>query len=102
LAACSDATTATTTDSGAVLPVTSAACSGVQTLTAGQVVTGVSGSSLCVGRVAGAAEYALIPFNGDTSLTTAAFTVTADGIVAPSASADALTSGASASLVGAG
>ena len=95
LAACSDASTSPTPPP-VVAIVPPAACAGALSLTAGQVVTAMPGSSLCIGGVASAAEYALVPFNGDTS-SVATFTVSATGVAAPGASADVLASSGASS-----
>src|SRR4051794_12778272 len=87
-AACSDAPTAATPSTTAPT-VTSAtgACTTPLSLTAGQVVTGVTGTSICVSGGTAGAEYALIPFYGTSSpRATATLDFTASGTLAPSAS----------------
>src|SRR6185295_5451620 len=98
-AACSDSPTAATPDT-TTTPVntTTSTCSGALSMSAGQVVAGVSGSSICVsGGVAGA-EYALIPFYGTTvASASTSLDFTATGTASPSA-APSLIPSASASL----
>jgi len=98
-AACSDAPTAAVQDTTKTpVNTTTSTCTGALTLTAGQVMTGVTGTSLCVsGGVAGA-EYALIPFYGTTlSSATTTLDFTAAGTASPSA-APSLIPSSSASL----
>ncbi|MDB4874190.1 MAG: Peptidase hyicolysin [Gemmatimonadetes bacterium] len=80
-----DASSTASTTTAPVVVSTNATCTSTLTLTAGQVVTGLSGTAVCVGASTSAAEYALIPFNGATAATTATFNVTATGTTAPSA-----------------
>ena len=98
-AACSDAPTAATPDTTTPpVSTTTNTCSGALSMSAGQVMAGVSGTSICVsGGVAGA-EYALIPFYG-TTLASATTTLdfTAGGTASPSA-APSLIPSASASF----
>lgn len=98
-AACSDAPTAATPDTTATpVNTTTSTCSGALSMSAGQVMAGVSGSSICVsGGVAGA-EFALIPFYGTTvASATTTLDFTAGGTASPSA-APSLIPSASASL----
>jgi hypothetical protein len=86
VAGCSDAPTAATPDTTSA-PVTTAArtCTGALTLTAGQVMPGVSGTSICLSGGASGAEYALIPFYGTTlSSATTTLDFTASGTASPS------------------
>jgi hypothetical protein len=69
-AACSTTTVAAST---------TVSCTSPLTLTLGQVIAGLSGSSVCVTASTAAAEYALIPFNGATTSTTATFDVSSFG-----------------------
>src|SRR4051812_32141605 len=78
-AACSDAPTASFIDTTHIAPSTTSACASPITLTAGQVMPAVSGTNVCVSAGTGSAEFALIPFNGATSSTTATFDVVANG-----------------------
>jgi hypothetical protein len=97
--ACSDAPTAATPDTNSTpVNTTASTCANALSLTAGQVMAGVSGSSICVnGGVAGA-EYALIPFYGTTlSSATTTLDFTASGTASPSL-APSLIPSASASL----
>ena len=108
IAACSDAPTAAPVDTTPkVVNQTSNACTNPLTLNAGQVIAGVTGTSICVSGGASGAEYALIPYYGSaqsnlsTTLDfTAAGTVPpgASASLAPSASASFDVSGASTPL----
>ena len=69
--ACTDATTAATGTNATVS--NNPSCSATLTLSAGQVSAGVTGNTLCVAAGTSAAEYALIPFNGQASSAPAAF-----------------------------
>lgn len=101
LAACSDSTT-TAPPTATPTTNTTVDCGASLGLTVGQVVTGLTGTTLCLNTTTAAAEYALIPFNGATSSTTATFTVNATGTTAPSAAPDLIaTTGASFDLLGA-
>ena len=65
IAACSDAPTAAPVDTTPkVVNQTSNACTNPLTLNAGQVIAGVTGTSICVSGGASGAEYALIPYYG--------------------------------------
>ena len=87
VAACSDATTATSNPSTPTTNTT-ANCPSSLSLSVGQVVTGLTGTTMCLNATTSAAEYALIPFNGSTTSSTANFSVTAAGTSAPSAAPD--------------
>jgi hypothetical protein len=86
LAACSESGSSLPTETPAVT-TTTGACSVSQTLNAGQVVTGISGSSVCIGGVGASAEYALVAFNS-AATSSATFTVSATDVTTPSASTD--------------
>jgi hypothetical protein len=98
-AACSDAPTAAAPDTAsAPVNTTANACTGALTLTAGQVMPGVSGTSICVSGGTAGAEYALIPFYGTTfASATTTLDFTASGTATPSA-APSLIPSVSASL----
>ena len=89
ISACSDASTAPSVDTTPkVVNQTSNACTNPLTLNAGQVIAGVTGTSICVSGGASGAEYALIPYYGATqSQLSTTLDFTALGTVAPSASA---------------
>ncbi|MDB4892506.1 MAG: Peptidase hyicolysin [Gemmatimonadetes bacterium] len=89
LESCSDASTSSVTTGAAQNGSVPTTCAAAQTLSPGQVVTGLSGSSVCVGGIATAAEYALVAFNGAPTAT-ATFNVSATGVTAPSASTSAI------------
>ncbi len=92
-AACSDSSSGSTTSP--TTPTTSnssVTCTSPLTLSVGQVMSGLTGSSFCVTGAAGTAEYALIPFNGSTVDGTAAFNVVAAGTASPSAFPDLIAS----------
>ena len=95
VSACSSASDSPITTPGGTT-TTTLTCTGAQTLSAGQVVTGLSGSSACVGGVSASAEYALVAFNSDTSRTST-FSVSGTNVATPSASSNLIpTSGAGA------
>lgn len=99
--ACSDSSAATS-PTPTPTPNTTVDCPATLSLTVGQVVTGVTGTRLCLNAATSAAEYALIPFNGSTTSTTASFSVTAAGTTAASASPTLIASaGASFDVLGA-
>jgi hypothetical protein len=102
-AACgSDASSSGTTTPTNPVTTTTVACSTPQTLAVGQVITGLSGTSLCVGGAANA-QYALIPFNSTTVATNASFSVDASGTTTPSSLPNAIpTTGASLDLISGG
>ncbi|MEO7084524.1 MAG: hypothetical protein ABI442_12605 [Gemmatimonadaceae bacterium] len=85
---------------------TTIACSTPQSLSVGQVLTGVSGTTLCVGGVSSAsAQYTLIPYNNSTATgdATASFSVAATGTTSPSSLPDLISSnGASLDLISGG
>jgi hypothetical protein len=83
-AACSDSKTPAPTGPTPTTNTT-ADCPSLLTLNVGQVVTGLTGSTICLNATTSAAEYALIPFNGSTTSGTASFSLTAAGTSAPSA-----------------
>jgi hypothetical protein len=91
LAACSESATSSLVQSPVVATTVPATCTPTQTLSAGQVVTGIIGSSICVGGVAAPAEFALVAFNSAAS-SSASFTVSATDVATPSASTDLITS----------
>ncbi len=95
-AACSDAGTPTNPVVAPVVAPTT--CTTPQTLAVGGVSAGMTGTSACIGGVPAAAEYALVAFNGKIVPDTSSFTVTATGATAPSAQADLLSAGSSATL----
>ena len=100
---CSDSPTAASADTTKTSNNSTSACTSPLTLTVGQVMPGVTGSSICVGGSTSGAEYALIPWYGSTS-SNASTTVnfTAVGTAAPSASADLISSrNASLDVIGA-
>jgi len=104
LNACSDAPTAANADSTKTTNNASTTCTSPLTLAVGQVMPGLSGSSICVGGGSAGAEYAFIPYYGST-VSTASTTVslTAAGTSAPSASPSLVpSSGASFDLSGSG
>jgi hypothetical protein len=86
-AACSDAPTAAVQDTTKTpVNTTTSTCNGALTLTAGQVMPGVTGTSICVSGGSAGAEYALIPFYGTTfSSATTTLDFTAAGTLSPSA-----------------
>ncbi len=98
-AACSDSPTAATPGTTATpVNTTTSTCSGALSMSAGQVVAGVSGTSICVSGGAAGAEYALIPFYGTTvAAASTSLDFTATGTASPSA-APSLIPPASASL----
>jgi hypothetical protein len=83
-AACSDSNTPAPTGPTPTTNTT-ADCPSLLTLSVGQVVTGLTGSTVCLTATTSAAEYALVPFNGSTTSGTASFSLTAAGTSAPSA-----------------
>jgi len=96
ISACSDASTGPSVDTTPkVVNQTSNACTNPLTLNAGQVIAGVTGTSICVSGGASGAEYALIPYYGSTqsSLSTT-LDFTAAGTASPSASPSLVPSGA--------
>jgi len=85
--ACSDAPTAANVNTTPTVSNQTSACTSPLTMTVGQVVAGVSGSSICVSGSTAGAEYALIPFYGTTSSrSTTSIDFTATGTSSPSAS----------------
>ena len=86
LSACAEAATSSLLESP-VVASTAVTCAPVQTLTTGQVLTGISGTRVCVGGVAAAAEYALVAFNSAPT-SSASFSVSATDVTTPSASTD--------------
>ncbi len=88
ISACSDASTAPSVDTTPkVVNQTSNACSNALTLNAGQVIAGVTGTSICVSGGASGAEYALVPYYGSTqSRLSTTLDFTAAGTASPSAS----------------
>ena len=96
--ACSDSPTATNADTTKTTNNATTTCTAPLTLTVGQVMPGITGSSVCVGGGTSGAEYALIPFYGSTvSAASTSVSFTATGTSAPSASPDLIPS-ASASF----
>jgi hypothetical protein len=103
-AGCSDSPTAATTvdTTGTTVNTTTSTCTSALSLAAGQVMTGLTGTSICVSGGAAGAEYALIPFFGTT---TAAATTTLDftetGTLSPSSAPSLIpSSGASLDVIG--
>lgn len=92
LAACSDATTSSLVGGVTVATTVPTTCSAAQTLAVGQVVTGLTGSSVCIGGISSAAEYALVAFNGSTASSSASFSVSGTDLTAPSASSSLIAS----------
>ena len=86
LSACSEAATSSLLESP-VVASTAVTCAPAETLTAGQVLTGISGTSVCVGGVAASAEYALVAFNSAPA-SSATFSISATDVTTPSASTD--------------
>src|SRR4051812_20584922 len=99
LSACSESSTSSLVESPVITTTTTATCTPAQALTAGQSITGITGTSVCVGGVSTAAEYALVAFNSAPT-SSASFTVSATDVTAPSASTD-LIAASGASLLGA-
>ncbi len=96
--ACSDATTASLSDPSTASG--SVSCSAPSTLAVGQVVTGISGTQLCLAGTTSGAEFAFIPFNTSESpdaVTSATFTF--NGTTAISSSSTSIAS-TTASLLG--
>src|SRR5689334_13874557 len=86
---CSDSPTAATADTTKTSNNATTVCAMPLTLTVGQVMPGITGSSVCVSGGSSGAEYALIPYNGSTaSLTSTTVSFTAAGTAAASASPD--------------
>ena len=91
--ACSDSPTATIADTTKTNNNSTTTCTAPLTLTVGQVMPGITASSLCVSGGTTGAEYALIPWYGSTvssASTTVSFTAT--GTSTPSASPDLISS----------
>jgi hypothetical protein len=98
LAACSDASTSSLAGGTTVSTTVPTTCSAARTLAVGQVVSGLTGSSVCVGGISAAAEYALVAFNGSTSSSSASFSVSGTDLTGPSASSTLLTTSAATGL----
>ena len=86
LSACSESAT-TPLVQAPVVATSVASCTPAQTLTAGQVVTGLTGTSVCIGGVTSSAEYALVAYN-NAPASSASFNVSATNVTTPSASTD--------------
>ncbi|CAN5163653.1 hypothetical protein BH09GEM1_BH09GEM1_22770 [soil metagenome] len=97
LSACSEAATSSLNQAPVVTPTASGSCSPSQTLAAGQVLTGISGTSVCIGGVAESAEYALVAFNS-AAASAASFSISATYVAAPSASTSLISSSVGALL----
>ena len=81
--------------------IVSTDCGSATSLTLGQVVTGVTGSSLCVAGGASGGEFALVPFNSTLNGSAGtAFTIQATGTAAPVATSLTTTTGSFNLLAG--
>jgi hypothetical protein len=99
---CSDSPTASKADTTKPTNNATTTCTSPLTMTVGQVMPGITGSSVCVGGGTTGAEYALIPYYGSTaSSATTTVSFTATGTSAPSATPDLIAAGnASLDVIG--